>query len=118
LGGGNVQAESSVVKAVQSGERTTVAFRDWPSSRDAFWSVQQEAILPRVRTELDDIIAEHDCKVLALDMATVTVVPSALLGMLIAIHKSGITVELLHTSQRFREALEATKLHQVFVVRD
>jgi hypothetical protein len=113
-----VTNEPSVFTVLESGERTIVAFRDWPSSREMYFSLDPSSFLVRMRTELNDVINEYQCKVLAIDMTPVTVMPSPLLGLLTLVYKRGIRVQLLHPSELVREALDAAKLNQLFAVHD
>ena len=62
------------------------------------------------RDELLDLIREHHCTTLALDLTGVRLIPSGMLGMLCSIRRQGIEVHLYNPSQDVREVLEITKL--------
>jgi hypothetical protein len=113
-----VTDEPSIFVVRQAGERTEIAFRDWYSSRELLFSPEQPSLLAHVRGELNCLVADHQCRVLAIDMEPVDFVLSPFLGLLVSLHREGVTIELLHPSELVRETLEVTKLNQVFVVRD
>jgi hypothetical protein len=113
-----VPSESSIFTVVESGERATVAFRDWPSAREAVCSVASLGFFADMRAELIDVVTENNSAVLAIDMAPADYVNSAFLGILIAMHKRGVKVELLNPSADARQVLEITRLDQLFVVRE
>jgi hypothetical protein len=115
---GTVLGKSSVFTIVQSGRRTTVAFRDWPSAREEFLSYDLPEFLASMRDELGEATAENECAVVAFDMTPADFVPSSFLAVLVGLHRSGMTVELLHVSAGVRQTLESTKLIQLFVVRE
>ena len=64
------------------------------------------------RDEVTALIEEHNCKVLAIDLTGVTLIPSGLLGMLASLRKSGVEVHLYNASDDVREVLAVTRLDQ------
>jgi hypothetical protein len=117
-GAEKVTGNSSIFTVKEPGDRTVVGLRDWPSLREMFFSPEQPALLVRMRTELEGLVTESQCKVVTIDLAPVDFLPSVFLGQLVEIHRRGVTVELLNPSQVVREMLESTKLNELFVVRD
>jgi hypothetical protein len=113
-----MSAEPSIFTVVQRDDRTTVAFRDWPSVRERFFTPDLPDFLLRVRAELDEAIAANQSAVLTINMAPVDFAPSSFLGVLVGLHRSGAAVELLHVSAGVRRAMESTRLDQVLVVRE
>jgi hypothetical protein len=65
-----------------------------------------------------DITAANGCKVLAIDVANVDVVPSSFLSVLVLLSRGELQIELLHPPTSLLELLEKTKLSQFFVCRD
>jgi anti-anti-sigma factor len=115
---GNMPSETSIFTVVQSEGRTAVAFRDWPSVCEAIYSFDFTTFLDRMRTELEDAIAENQCAVLVINMAPADFVPSSFLAVLVGLNQRGVDIKLLHPSAAVRQALEVTNLHHLFAVRD
>jgi hypothetical protein len=65
-----------------------------------------------------DITAANGCKVLAIDVTNVDVVPSSFLSVLVLLSTGGLQIELLRPSTSLLELLEKAKLTQFFVCRD
>jgi hypothetical protein len=118
VGVSNVPNESSILTVVQSGECTTVGFRDWRSARRTILSLDPNPTCASVLTELNAVIADCQPAVLAFDLTPVDGLPCSVLGLLVWLHNLGIRIELLHPSEIVREELKTTKLDQLFVVRD
>jgi hypothetical protein len=108
--------ESPIFVVDQTGERTVVRFRDWRAARTEFFQPVEPELLAKIRQELEAVDA--DCRVLAVDMSEVDLVPSSFLAMLVAIHRGGTKVELLDPSQPVRDVLHTTRLNQLLLVRD
>jgi len=102
----------------ETGERTFVRFLEWRSSFEAFYELSPDAFTSEIRDQLESLIDEHQCAVLAIDMSSVEPLPSLFLGLLIALSKSGVQIELLHPSPIVRESLEISKLDQFFTIQD
>jgi anti-anti-sigma factor len=107
-----------IFAVVETGESGVVAFHDWQSTRQRCWSFEEAAVLQEIRDEVDDLIGQHQCKVLAIDMTDVDVIPSAVLGLLVGLTSKGLKVELLHPSESVRQTLAVTKLDQLLSIRD
>ena len=72
----------------------------------------------QARSELDALVGEHQCKTLAIDMASVKSLPTSFLSLLTSLSKQGVQIELLHPLRVVRESLELTKLDRFFTIRD
>jgi anti-sigma B factor antagonist len=68
------------------------------------------------RDALDKLLADVQCKILAIDLSGVVLIPSGLLGLLTSFGKSGIEVQLHNTSKDVKEVLELTKLNSIIQV--
>lgn len=62
--------------------------------------------------EVISLIRESHCKVMAIDLTGTPMIPSGLLGLMVAIHQEGVSVCLLNCSDELREVLEITKLNR------
>jgi hypothetical protein len=105
--------EASVFTVRQTAERTIVAFRDWRLVRKRFYYLD-EAFVAEIKSEIEKISAIHPCEVLAIDVASVDVVPSMFLASLVSLSAGGLRIELLNPSESLLELLEVTKLRQSF----
>lgn len=94
---------TSQVELYEAGELTVIGFGG--SER------LDRLSLAECRDELTRLIAEHDCRTLAIDLTGVRLIPSGLLGLLCSIHQQGIAVQLYNPSQDVREVLEITRLN-------
>lgn len=92
----------SQLEVYQAGELTVIGF----GGRE----VLDRVSLADCRTELFQLISEHHCQTLAIDLTGIRLIPSGLLGMLCSIRRQGIAVHLYNASQDVREVLEITKL--------
>lgn len=72
----------------------------------------------RYQEALRSLLKQHVCEILVVDMMDVPVVRSWVLGILIALHKQGIRVELYHPTLTMREVLESTHLDTILHIRD
>jgi anti-anti-sigma factor len=99
-------------------ERLVVRFRDWRSSYEAFRGLMLDVIATKARQQLEELTRKQRCNVLAIDASDVDRLPSAFLGVLIALSKSGLQIELLHLSPSVRQSLKVTKLERFFTIRD
>lgn len=70
--------------------------------------------LTECRQEAFELIRMHGCQTLGVDMTDVRIIPSGLLGLLVAIHREGVSVCLINPSDELREVLEVTKLDRLF----
>ena len=111
-------SDLAIFDVEQRGDRTVVSLHDWQSSMEMFYWPSADSFASKIRSQLDELISEQQCRTLAINMSSVTLLPSSFLGVLIALCKGGVRVELVHPSPTVREALQVTKLDQFFVVRD
>ncbi|MDZ4689162.1 MAG: STAS domain-containing protein [Planctomycetaceae bacterium] len=101
----------AVLEVYQAGELTVVGF----GGREVldFTSVAE------CRTELLELIQEHGCRTLAIDLTGVKIVPSSrLLGMLAMVHRDGVEVHLYNASERVHEVLKIMKLDHMLHLHD
>jgi len=101
---------AEVLRIYQVGELTVVGFGGV--------DVPDEACIADYRTQLTELIEQHNCKTLAFDLSGVTVVPSGMLGVLISLKKTGLEIELYNPSPDILDVLAITKLDGMFTVRE
>jgi anti-anti-sigma regulatory factor len=110
--------DPSIFVVEEAGERLVVRFRDWRSSSEAFHGVMADTLAFETRHELEGLIDEHPCAVLAIDTSQMHRLPSSFLGVLIALSRGGLQIELLNLSPSVRQSLEVTRLDKLFVIRE
>lgn len=71
-----------------------------------------------VRDSLLALLTTQDCQILAVDLMEVQIVSSWVLGILAAVHQSGVSVQLYHPTASLQEVLETTRLDTLLHVRD
>lgn len=69
------------------------------------------------RNELQSLTESHGCKILVVDLMEVSAVNSWVLGILAALQKRGIEVELYHPSPEIRKILVTTHMRDHLHVR-
>lgn len=104
------ETRPGILKIYQTGELTVVGF----GGED----VPDEVCIAGYRDELNRLLDEHQCKVLAFDLSGVTLVPSGMLGLLTSLRKRVERLELYNASSNIREVLELTNLIKLFDLRD
>jgi anti-sigma B factor antagonist len=70
--------------------------------------------LAACRNEVFDLIRDHHCQMLAIDLTGIQIIPSGLLGLLVSVHQQEISVCLFNPSEDLREVLQITKLDRLF----
>jgi anti-sigma B factor antagonist len=70
-----------------------------------------------IREHLLAMIERCDCEILVVDLLEVGVVSSWILGILTAIQKTGVQVELYHPSKEMQDVLDVTHLSSYLHVR-
>ena len=70
--------------------------------------------LGECRTEILELLEQHNCRVLGFDLTGVRYVPSGFLGLLASFRRLGIEVHLYNPSDDVREVLQITKLDAIF----
>ena len=63
-------------------------------------------------------LEHHECEFLAVDLMNVNFVSSWILGILAAVRRTGVEVELYHPSPEVRTVLETTHLDRLLNVRE
>lgn len=104
------ETRPGILKIYQTGELTVVGF----GGED----VPDEVCIAGYRDQLNRLLDEHQCKVLAFDLSGVTLVPSGMLGLLTTLRKRVERLELYNASSNIREVLELTNLIKLFDLRD
>ena len=107
---GDLPEDPTVLKIYQTGELTVVGF----GGRD----VPDEVCIAAYRTQLLDLIAEHQCKVLAFDLTGVQLVPSGMLGVLTSIRQRVDRLEIYNPSPDVKDVLKLTKLDRLFDIKE
>lgn len=107
---GSLPEDHSVLKVYQTGELTVVGF----GGRD----VPDEVCIAAYRTQLFDLIAQYQCKVLAFDLTGVQLVPSGMLGVLSSIRQRVERVELYNPSPDVMDVLRITKFDRLFDIKE
>lgn len=74
--------------------------------------------LAAVRAPLVQLLQEHNCSILGIDLTGVILIPSGLLGMLVSLRQRGVVTHLYNASADIREVLEITGLQEFFQVHD
>lgn len=106
---GELPDDPAVLKVYQTGELTVVGF----GGRD----VPNEVCIAAYRTQLFDLIAQHQCQVLAFDLTGVQLVPSGMLGVLSSLRQRVGRVELYNPSPEVMEVLRITHLDELFDIK-
>ncbi len=88
------------------GEQILVGFKDV--------EVVDDHQLDTFRDALEQLIHEHHCKTLVLDLTGVKIISSGTLGFLFSLDRQGIKIRIYNPSEGVREVLEITKLGQMF----
>ena len=88
------------------GEQILVGFKDV--------EVVDDHQLDSFRDALEQLIQEHHCNTLVLDLTGVKIISSGTLGFLFSLNRQGIQIRLYNPSDGIREVLEITKLGQMF----
>ncbi len=91
---------SQIIEVLETGTRTVVGFREMNT-----WDFH---FLAHCEDELDDLVRESHFEVLAFDLTNVLQMSSTLLGILIALYKSGFKIELFHVAKHVRSVLKTS----------
>jgi len=101
---------AGVLKVYQTGELTVVGFGGV--------DVPDEVCIAGYRDQLNQLVEQHKCKVLAFDLTGVRLVPSGMLGVLTTLRRKVDRLEIYNASENIREVLQLTKLDQLFDLKD
>lgn len=100
---------NSMFHVYKAGRMTVIGF-DGRGLRDPLTAAAcQEGLL--------QLIDQHECEVLVVDLMDVSVVSSWILGILAAVKSRGVQVELYHPSAEIRDVLSTTHLDELLHVR-
>ena len=70
------------------------------------------------RTELAELIQEHDCTTLAFDLTGVKLIPSGFLGLMASMRELNVEVQVYNPSDDVREVLEITHLDSLISIHE
>ena len=98
----------AMLEVKQVGERTIIDF----GGRD----VLDQINIAACRDQIANVVTQHGSKVLAFNLAGIKLIPSGMLGLLASLRDMGVSVQLFAPSEDVSEALEITKLNQIFEV--
>lgn len=90
---------------------TVVTFED-----QGFLAAQ--TFIGQATEHLERIVEEHHSKVLVIDLAGITALPTDMLGVLVGLHHRGIQIRLFNVTEDVRLILETTNLDQLFDLRE
>jgi anti-anti-sigma factor len=75
-----------------------------------------ETALEQCREQLDEYLAAHPCEVLVFDLTGVVIIPSTMLGLLLAYRQRGMRVRIVNPSEHVVAVLNVTKLNSKFEI--
>jgi anti-anti-sigma regulatory factor len=77
-----------------------------------------QTFIGQATEHLERIVEEHHSKVLVIDLAGITALPTDMLGVLVGLQHRGIQIRLFNVTDDVRLILETTNLDQVFDLRE
>ena len=98
----------ATLEIVRNGEVTVVGF----GGRELLDQVN----LAACRDQIMELVKRNQTKTLAFEMTGVRLIPSGMLGLLASLRDTVEKIQILNPSDDVREALEITKLNQIFEV--
>ncbi len=99
-----------LIRVYETGETTVIGFGDG--------EMPDQIDIPAMRDEIVELLKQHQSTGIAVDLTGVPYVPSAMLGLLASLKKSGYDVHLYNPSQNVRRVLEVTRLNRLFQLHD
>jgi anti-anti-sigma factor len=102
--------EFATLEVAQSGDVTIIGF----GGRD----ILDQINIASCREQIAELVKQHQSKTLAFNMSGVRLIPSGMLGLLASLRDTVDKIQILNPSEDVREALEITKLNQIFEVLD
>lgn len=100
----------ALLEVKQVGDRTVIDF----GGRD----VLDQINIAACRDQIADVVKQNASKLLAFNLSGIKLIPSGMLGLLASLREMGVRVQLFDPSDDVREALEITKLNQIFEVHE
>ena len=104
----NAVTDPTLLTFVQDGRRAIVGFNST--------AIPDEVCVAAYKNQLLAYVQEHDCKIMAFNLAGVKMLPSGMLGLLVSLKKKGLEVELLRPSADILEVLRITKLVSILKI--
>ena len=98
------------LEVYQAGELTVLGFGGHP--------IADQLNVAEYYDQLMDLVRDHNCQTLAIDLTGVRWIPSGLLGVLMSMHRLNIDVHLYNPSLDIREVLEITKLDRCWHIHE
>ena len=95
-------AHSDRFAVTQNGSEAVARFRSVEFPHDS--------LLDQCRLQLEEHLANHDCQALTFDLEGVVIIPSTMLGLMLAVRQQGIRVRIANPSEHVLTVLEVTKL--------
>ncbi len=80
-------------------------------------SLAAQTFIGEATEHLERIVEEHRSKILVIDLAGITALPSDMLGVLVGLKHRGITIRLFNVTDDVRFILQTTSLDQLFELR-
>jgi len=96
---------TGILQVYRAGKQTIVGFGSL--------SVLDHVNVVQCRDELIELINQHNCAELGLDLTGVKVLPSGMLGVLGSMHQLGVAVVVFNPSEEDQEVLKITQLDRV-----
>lgn len=81
-------------------------------------SLEAQTFIGQATEHLEQIVEEHQTKVLVIDLTGITALPTDMLGVLVGLHHGGVTIRLFNVTPDVRLILDTTKLDQLFEIRE
>ena len=81
-------------------------------------SLAEQSFIGAATEHLDQIVQDHNSKVLVIELGGITALPSAMLGVLVGVKNRGVEVRLFNAGQDVRFTLELMKLDEMFDLRE
>ena len=105
-----IRGSEAVLQVYQAGELTVVGFgnKDVPS----------EICIAEYRDSLIKLLAEHRCRVLAVDATGVSMMPSGVLGLLSTLRKKVDRLEIYNPSRDVLATLRLTRLDTLMEIHE
>lgn len=100
--------EFATLEVSQNGEVTVIGF----GGRE----ILDQINIASCREQIEALVKQHQSKTLAFNMSGVRLIPSGMLGLLASLRDIVGKIQILNPSDDVREALEITKLNQIFDV--